>query len=155
MVLQRWRPRFGGLARWDPFTDILDIQQEMNRLFDSFFGRTSALSEGLRAPLVDIYETKEHVVVKAEIPGMKLDDIDITIVGDTLTLKGERKRETEVKEENYYRVERAYGAFQRAIPLPSVVDTNKVKATYKDGVLEVKLSKKGEVKTKEIKIEVG
>ncbi|MBI5166442.1 MAG: Hsp20/alpha crystallin family protein [candidate division NC10 bacterium] len=155
MVLQRWRPRFGSLARWDPFTDILDIQQEMNRLFDSFFGRTSALSEGVWAPLVDIYETKEHVVVKAEIPGMKLDDIDITIVGDTLTLKGARKRETEVKEENYYRVERSYGAFQRAIPLPSVVDTNKVKATYKDGILEVKLSKKGEVKTKEIKIEVG
>ncbi len=155
MTLQRWRPRFSGLTRWDPFADILDFQQEMNRLFDSFFGRTSTLTEGVWAPLLDIYETKDHVVLKAELPGMKLEDIDITIVGDILTLKGERKREEEVKEENYYRVERAYGAFHRSIPLPSVVDTDQVKATYKDGVLEIKLPKKEETKTREVKVEVA
>ena len=155
MTLQRWKPRFSSLTRWDPFADILGIQQEMNRLFDSFFGRTSTLTEGVWTPLLDIYETKDHVVLKAELPGMKLEDIDITIVGDILTLKGERKREEEVKDENYYRVERAYGAFHRSIPLPSVVDTDQVKATYKDGVLEIKLPKKEETKTKEIKVEVA
>lgn len=157
-MLERWKPQTGTLTWWDPFSDLLDMRTEMDRLFGSFLGGTPAsmaVAEGLWAPAVDIHETKDGFLVKAELPGMKQEDIQITIVDNTLTLKGERRRESEVKDGGYTRIERAYGTFQRALALPSVVDASKVKAKYKDGVLEIELPKKEEAKPKEIKVQVS
>jgi HSP20 family protein len=106
-------------------------------------------------PRVDVAETKEKILVRAELPGVKQEDIQISIMDDTLTLKGERKRESEVEEDHYHRIERSYGTFQRSMVLPTVVDPNLVKATYRDGVLEIQLPKKEEAKPMEIKVEVA
>jgi HSP20 family protein len=103
-------------------------------------------------PAVDVFEKNDKFIVKAEVPGMKEEDIDVSVVGDTLTIKGERKTETEVKEEDYYRCERSYGSFYRSIPLPSAVDASKIEASYEDGLLEVTLPKKAEVKPKKIAV---
>lgn len=156
MDLERWRPRFGALTRWDPLAELRDLQREMDRLFETFFGRPRAgLTEEAWNPLVDIYETKDQLIVKAELPGIKPEEVEVNIVGDTLTLKGERKQEKGVSEEGYYRREQVYGAFQRSLTLPQTVDPGKVKATFKNGILEVVLSKKEEAKPKAIKVEVA
>ncbi len=105
-------------------------------------------------PTVDLFEEKEDVVVKAEIPGMDKDNIEVNLTDHTLTIKGEKKKEEEVKEENYYRSERSYGSFFRTIELPKDVHTDKVKATFKNGVLEVRMPKTEEAKAKEIKVKV-
>lgn len=158
MLLERWQPRVQSLARWNPFAEMVDLQREMDQVFGEFFGRTPftmAATDGLWSPLVDIHETKEGFQVMVELPGVKQEDIQVSIEGDTLTLKGERKRETEVKEDQYHRIERSYGRFERSILLPSVVDASRVKAAYRDGVLEIQLPKKEEAKPKEIKVEVA
>jgi len=142
----------------DPFREIMDFQSEMNRLFDSFFGRggrSVGLLDRVWNPVVDVYETTDELVVTTELPGTKEKDVHVSIVGDVLTIKGERKQDREVKEENYHRMERFYGAFERHIPLPIPVEADKVKATFRDGVLEIRLPKAEEVKPKEIKIQVG
>lgn len=157
-MLERWKPQASTPTRWDPFSELFDMRREMDRLFGSFFGATPAsmaVTEGVWSPAVDIHETKDAFLVKAELPGMKQEEIQITIVDSTLTLKGERKRENEVREEGYTRIERAYGTFQRALVLPSSVDAAKVRAKYKDGVLEIELPKKEEAKPKEIKVQVS
>ena len=157
-MLERWKPQTSTLTRWDPFSELLDMRRELDRHFASFFGGTAAAvapTGGVWAPAVDIQETKDSFVLKAELPGMKQEDIQITIMENTLTLKGERRRENEVRNGGYTRVERAYGTFQRALALPSVVDADKVKATYKEGVLEIELPKKEEAKPKEIKVQVS
>lgn len=104
------------------------------------------------APAIEVFETEDKFVVKAELPGIKEGDIDISVVGDTLTIKGERKAESEVKEEDYYCCERSYGSFSRSIALPSNVDAHKIKASCEDGVLEVNLPKAAEVKPKKISV---
>ena len=157
-MLERWKPQTSTLTRWDPFSDLFDMRREVDRLFASFFGGTPAAvapTGGVWAPAVDIHETKDSFVVKAELPGMKQEDIQITIVENTLTLKGERRQENEVRNGGYTRIEGAYGTFQRALALPLVVDPDKVKAKYKDGVLEIELPKKEEAKPKEIKVRVS
>lgn len=103
-------------------------------------------------PALDVFEKEDKFVVKAELPGMKEDDIDVSVVGDTLSIKGEKKTETEVKEEDYYRCERSYGTFYRSIPIPSNVDANKIEASFDDGVLEVALPKSAKVKPKKIAV---
>ena len=158
MLLERWQPRTQTLVRWDPFSELTDLRREMDQIFGNFFGRTPfsmATTEGNWSPLVDIHETNEGFQLMAELPGVKQEDIQVSVEGDTLTLKGERKHETEVKQDQYHRIERSYGSFERSILLPSVVDATRVKATYKDGVLEVQLPKKEEAKPKEIKVEVA
>lgn len=158
MLLEKWHPRFPLLGGWDPFVNVADLRKRMDDIFGEFFGRTPfrmATTEAMWSPRVDIHETKDSILVQVELPGVKQEDIEISIVGDTLTLKGERKRETEVKEDQYHRIERSSGSFQRSILLPSVVDPNRVKATYRDGVLEIQLPKKEEAKPKEIKVEVA
>jgi len=158
MLLERWQPRVQSLTRWDPFAEMADLRREMDHIFGEFFGRTPssmAATEAMWSPLVDIHETKDSFLLMAELPGVKQEDVEVSVEGDTLTLKGERKRETEVKEDQYHRIERSYGRFERSILLPSVVDPNRVKATYRDGVLEVQLPKKEEAKPKEIKVEVA
>jgi HSP20 family protein len=137
----------------NPFKDFLDMQSEVNRFFDLNLGRLSTPTTSW-VPAIDVYEDKDEVKVKAEVPGMEEKDIDLSLEGNILTLRGEKKFENEVKEEDYYRVERSFGKFQRSLELPSDVDANAVKATYKNGVLEIRLPKKEEIKPKQVKIEV-
>lgn len=145
------------LTKWEAMPDVVSLQDEMNRLFLDFFGRTPGrrvAAEALWAPIMDIEETKDDIIVKAEIPGMTKDDVKIQVTGDLLTISGERKREEETKEKTYHRIERSYGQFQRMITLPSEVQSSKAKASYENGVLTIKLPKSEEVKPKEISIEV-
>jgi HSP20 family protein len=134
-----------ALARWTPQRDLMSVRDDMNRLFHEFFGRggndESTWFSSAWSPAVDIYETDEALVMKAELPGFGKDDIGIEMKENTLVIKGERKREDEVKEGNYHRMERVYGAFQRSFLLPTTVDREKVKASYKDGILELRLPK--------------
>jgi len=148
-----------SLIKWRPERDLISIREEMNRLFDDFFSswlpvRRRGLLEGEWSPSVDIAETDENIVVKAELPGIKQDDVDITITNDVLTLKGEKKEEKEIKRENYHRIERSYGGFQRSISLPTGVQADKAKASYRDGVLTITVPKVEEAKPKSIKINV-
>jgi len=147
-----------SLMRWRPTHDLTSMRDEMNRLFDSFFSglpeRRKGLLEGEWAPSIDVAETDEEIVVTAELPGVKQEEVDISIADSVLTLKGEKKEEKEVKEKNYHRIERSYGSFQRSISLPTGVEASKAKATYKDGILRVTVPKVEEAKPKQIKIDV-
>jgi len=155
-TIDRWRPYGRAVEWWAPFRNVNDIQGEMNRLFDSFFGRPATVAAGERmwAPVVDMYETKDDLFVTLELPGVREKDVHVSITGDMLTVKGERRFESDVKDEGYYRLERVYGKFERSMPLPIPVQADKVKATYRDGVLEIRLPKVEEVKPKEIKIDL-
>lgn len=146
------------LVQWRPFREVSRLRSEMDRLWDEYFGSRRQAFRPLEEawlPAVDVSETEDKITVKAEIPGMEAKDIDISVSGDTLTIKGEKKTETEEKEENYHVVERSYGSFRRAMKLPASVDADKVEATYKNGVLSVVLPKKEEVKPKAIEIKAG
>ena len=145
-----------------PFRDLGSLQERMNRLFDeSFRGiapRAGAEEDwalgGSWAPAVDIYEQEGNIVLNAEVPGVDPKDVDILIENNVLTLRGERKFEREVKEENYLRIERAYGSFQRSFTVPATIQQDKIKAVFKDGVLEVSLPKAEEARPKQVKIDV-
>jgi HSP20 family protein len=145
-----------ALARWTPRGNLQSFQDEMNRMFDQFFrgGSGEEAGWGLRTwtPPVDIYETDDALVLKAELPGVSKDDVSIEVHQNTLILRGQRTHEAEVKDEHYHRVERAYGTFQRSFVLPAIVDQDKVQATYKDGVLELHLPKSEAAKPKRIAI---
>jgi HSP20 family protein len=150
MAIEIWRPRW-GINPWRPFRDL----EEWDRRFDDLLGRPLwrlPVEEKGWMPAVDVFEKKDSFIVKAELPGMKDEDIDVSVVGDTLSIKGEKKTETEVKDEDYYRCERSYGSFYRSIPLPSNVDANKIEASFEDGVLEVTLPKSAKVKPKKISV---
>lgn len=155
MAMERWRP-FGTAERWQPFHQMSEIQAEMNRPFDSVFGPPDSVSTGERiwAPLCDVRETKDDLVFSSEIPGVSEKDVNVSITGDLLTVKGERKLEQQFNEGSYHRLERAHGTFERTVQLPMPVQSDKVTATYRDGVLTVKVPKAEEVKPKEIKIDV-
>ena len=143
------------LIQWKPFREVSRLRSEMDRLWDEYFGTgrraLRPMEEGW-LPAVDVSETGDKITVKAEIPGMEAKDIDIAMVGDTLTIKGEKKAEKEEKDENYHMVERSYGSFSRSMKLPATVDPDKVDASYKNGVLTIVLPKKEEVKPKPIEI---
>jgi HSP20 family protein len=150
MAIERWRPRW-GITPWRPLREL----EEWERRFDDLLGRPLwrlPVEERGWMPAVDIFEKEDKFVVKAELPGIKEDDIHVSVVGDTLSIKGEKKTETEVKEEDYYRSERSYGSFCRSIPLPSNVDADKIEASFEDGVLEVALPKSAKVKPKKIAV---
>ncbi|RKY42885.1 MAG: Hsp20/alpha crystallin family protein [Candidatus Makaraimicrobium thalassicum] len=155
MAIIPWRPKEQW---WDPFRDLEAIQNEMNRMFDSSLvrwgGRDSGLLEGAWSPAIDVYDSKDNVMVKADVPGMKKDEIDVSVHGDTLIIKGEKKQEKETKEKDFVRTERFYGAFNRALRLPATIDAAKVSASYKNGVLELVLPKKEESKPKQLKIDI-
>jgi HSP20 family protein len=150
-----------AMVRWEPFRDLFSLQERMNRLFDeSYRGRSAGSEEdwalgGAWAPAVDIYERDGNLVLKAELPGLDPKDVDIRVENNVLTLRGQRKFENEVKRESFHRVERSYGSFSRSFTLPSTVDTDKVKADFKDGVLQVTLPTREEAKPKQIAINVG
>jgi HSP20 family protein len=148
-----------AIVRWDPFDAFLGAQEDLNRLFRRSWlrpadGDKPVAEGGVWAPAVDIYETGETFTVEAELPGIDPKDIDVAVDEGVLTLRGERKLEREVKEENYYRVERAYGMFQRAVRLPSDIDAEKVKAEYDNGVLRVTVPKVQPKKPKSIPVTV-
>jgi HSP20 family protein len=150
-----------------PRRSIMDLggwERDMDRMMEDFFGRRMrpwwpdrwfrGEEFDVRAPVVDLFEEKDDIVVKAEIPGMDKDNISVNLSDHTLTIKGEKKKEEEVKEENYYRSERSYGSFVRTLELPKDVHADKVKATFKNGVLEVRMPKTEEAKAREIKVKV-
>lgn len=144
-----------ALVKWDPFRDILSFQDRMSRLFEDMMGKR--FEEGVSlttwTPPVDIYETDSDIVLKAELPGVKIQDVDLQVRDNLLVVRGERKFEKDVKEENYHRIERVYGSFQRAFTLPTLIRQDGIKATLKDGILEVILPKAEVAKPRQIKIE--
>jgi len=149
-----------AIMRWRPYGNLIGIQDEMNRLFDDFFGRNQLGrapvkgADGRWIPAVDISEDEDNLFVDVEVPGMKKEDIKVSLEHNVLSLKGEKKQEKEVKDENYHRWERSYGSFARSFELPVPVQSDKIKASYHDGVLHIALPKAEEVKPKEIPIEV-
>jgi HSP20 family protein len=155
-TMDRWRPYGTAVERWEPFRNVNDIQGEVNRLFDSFFGRPASVTAGERmwAPLTDMYETKDDLIVAFELPGVSEKDVNVSITGDMLTVRGERRFDHGDKDSGFHRLERVYGKFERSMALPIAVQSDKVKATYRDGVLEIRLPKVEAVKPKEIKIDL-
>lgn len=153
MALIRWqRPE---TARWDPFRQLSTLRNQIDRLFEEPF---SALTEGMQpfmsgwSPALDVFEDKDNLVIKAELPGMKKEEIEISLHDGVLTLSGERKQEQKHHEGDIHRSERFVGKFQRTLSLPTAVDGEKVKATYKDGILTVTLPKAEEAKPKQIQV---
>lgn len=147
-----------AIVRWEPFRDLVSLQERMNRLFEESFrginrsGSEEEWSVGTWAPAVDIYEQDSNIVLRAELPGVDPKGVDIRVENNVLTLRGERKFDGEVKRDSYHRVERAYGAFSRSFTLPSVIDTERIQADYKDGVLTVVLPKREEARLRQIQI---
>jgi HSP20 family protein len=131
------------------------LQKEMNELFDGFFrGFDLDLFRGGATPALDMHETADSVVVTAEVPGIPVEELDISITGDVLTLRGEKKDEREEKGKNFHRVERSFGSFQRSVQLPAYIDSANVEAKASDGVLTVRIAKKEEVQPRKIDIQV-
>ncbi len=153
-----------AVTPWRPFMDLAHWERDMDRMMVDFFGRRTrpwwperwfrGEEMDVRAPTVDVYEEKDDIVVKVELPGMDKNNIEVNLTDHTLTIKGEKKKEEEVKNENYYRTERSYGTFLRTLELPEDVHTDKVKAIFKNGILEVRMPKTEEAKAKEIKVKV-
>ena len=150
------------LVRWDPFREFAQIQGRLNRVFTDAYSRGSLTTdEGLMTtgswvPPVDIYQNGDNeLVIKAELPDMTREDIDITVDNGTLTIKGEKKLSSEVREDQFHRVERRYGTFSRSFSMPQTVDASKVTAEYKNGVLTVRLPLREEAKPRQIKVDVA
>ncbi len=146
------------LVRWEPMRELVTLQDRINRMFNDtlfrpFPGEEDGQSFGTWAPSVDILEDGDSLVVKAELPEMDLKDIDVKVVDNLLTIKGERKMEREDKREDYHKIERSYGGFSRSFTLPSSIDQEKIKATYDRGVLKVVLPKKEETKPRKIAVD--
>ena len=146
-----------AIVRVDPLREFAAIQERMNRLFGNAYVRDEDTSfRGNWVPAVDIFETENHdLVVRAELPGMSREDIEVSVENSTLVLKGDKKFDAEVKEESYRRIERTYGTFHRSFSLPNTVDTSKVSADFKNGVLTVKLPFREEAKPRSINVEVA
>jgi HSP20 family protein len=147
-----------AIVRFDPFRDLASMQDRINRIFGEAYLHNNdddVLNRGDWRPPVDIYENDKHeIVLRAELPGLKREDLDIRVENNTLTLRGERKRDAEVKQESYHRVERIYGAFTRSFSLPATVNTEKVTAAFADGVLTVTLPMREEAKPRQIQVQV-
>jgi HSP20 family protein len=154
-----------GLALRTPFGTLSRLEQDMERMFNEFRRRPllsfwepdrwwPGRTLGLQMPAVDVYEEKDDVVVKAEIPGLSKEEIEVTLTDSTLTIQGERKKEEETKEKNYYCSERSSGSFARRLELPADVKADQAKASFKDGILEIRLPKTEEAKKKAVKVKV-
>ena len=142
-----------SLIRWDPFRDVMSLQERMNRLFSDTLARgSSEESTGTWAPPVDIYEDGEKLVLKAELPGVRKEDLEVKVENNVLTLQGERRQEKDVKSEHFHRVERTYGTFVRSFTLPAGMVTDQIRAEFRDGVLTLTLPKAEEAKPKLIKV---
>ncbi len=145
-----------AITKWDPFRDIMVLRDRMNRLFEDLVSspkfEDSDIIQSTWSPAVDIYETENELVLTAELPGVNEKDVEIKVEDNTLSLRGERKFEKETREENYHRIERAYGSFYRSFSLPNYVDQEKISAEYENGLLKVHMPKKAEVKPRKVKI---
>ena len=152
MHIERYRGRHPVYFR--PFFGLRGLRGDMNRFFTDFF--EDSVAEDLTAfkPAVDLVDNKDSLQVKVELPGVKKDDVEISLKDDLLTIKGEKKEEKEEKDENRYYVERSYGSFSRTLTLPSLVKSDKVEATFKDGILVITLPKDEEEKAREVQVEV-
>jgi HSP20 family protein len=147
-----------AIIRWDPFREVAASQNGFNPLFSLFRNMSEAqlpLSAGSFVPAVDIYEDKDKLVLKLEVPGIEEKDLDVQVENNTLTVKGERKFEKDEKEENFHRIERSYGSLYRSFTLPTTVEAGKVTAKYTAGVLRLELKKKAEAQPKQIKVEIA
>ena len=144
-----------NIVRWQPFTELMSLRQAMDKLVEDSFVTPSQLfgvfAPGLAIP-IDVYHTDNEVVVKATLPGVKPEEVDITITGDTLNVKGETKAEEDIKREDYIFKEHRYGAFSRSVTLPSGLDTDKAKASFENGILTLTIPKSAKVKPKSIKV---
>jgi HSP20 family protein len=147
MAIDVWRPK---LTR-SPFRELVRMEREMEDLFGRFLPAWGDKERGW-APMVDMVDQKDEIVVKADLPGLEEKDIEVTMQDSTLTIRGERKEEKEEKKEDYYYAERSYGAFVRSLPLPTPIEADRVKATFKKGVLEIHLPKAKEAKGKKVDI---
>jgi len=145
-----------AITRWDPFRDLGILQERMNRVFEDAAVRGWKNDEPSAttswSPAVDIYETDNEIMVQAELPGVDRKDIALQLENNVLTLKGDRRFEKETNQENYHRIERSYGGFSRAFTIPTIVDEERIRADYRDGILKIALPKKEQVKAKQIKI---
>ena len=146
-----------AIVRWDPFRELNAVQERMNRLFGDVYRAADddVMRRGAWAPPVDIYDSGDHeLVIKAELPDMNREDIEITVENNSLMLRGEKKMDSTIKDECCHRIERTYGVFSRSFSLPTTVDTSKVSADYKNGVLTIKLPVREEAKPKQIQVHV-
>lgn len=130
-----------SLRRWEPFRSLMNVQTDLDRVLDEFFGRPLARQEGVRAPTVDVSETADEVLVKAELPGIGKDDLEVEVLPETLSIRAEMSHEKEEKEQTYHRRERVWRRYERVLPLPAEVVTEEAKATMKDGILEIHMPK--------------
>ncbi|MGH2983314.1 MAG: Hsp20/alpha crystallin family protein [Solirubrobacterales bacterium] len=146
-----------ALVRWDPIRDLDSFQTDMNRLFDRFFGAPTGNSTAERRwiPAVDLAETDDSLVLRADLPGISEDDVEIEVRDGVLTISGERKSEHEEKGEGFHRVERSFGRFSRALNLPEGIDPDKVEANFDNGVLEVRVPKPEETQPTRVQIGKG
>ena len=151
-AIERFRERHP--VYWGPFFGLRGLQEDMNRVFFNFLGDVSEKDLIPDTPAIDLIDTRDNVMVKVELPGIQKEDVEISLKDDHLTIRGEKKQEKEEKGKNRYYVERTYGSFARTITLPTKVKADKVKAAYKDGILEIELPKAEEAKTREIKVAV-
>ena len=146
-------------TRFDPFRSMASLQEEMNRLFGDLYarrGEDDVMRRGTWTPPVDIFDTGQHeIVVKAELPDMRREDIQITVDNNTLTIHGEKKMDPALREEQFRRIERSYGPFSRSFALPPVVDPSRVTADYRAGVLTIRLPLREEAKPKQIQVQVS
>lgn len=145
-----------SITRWDPFQNLATLQDQVNRLFENPLAGRRAESSNLTAwaPAVDIYETENELVIKADLPDINEKDLDVRVENNMLTIRGERKFEQKVNEDNYLRIERTYGSFGRSFSLPTTVDTESIQAEYKNGALTVELPKRAESKPRQVKVNV-
>jgi HSP20 family protein len=144
------------ITRYDPFRDLRNLQEEVNRLFTGNIGRTyddEGIARGSWQPSVDIYENKDHIVLEAELPGMNREEFDLSIENNVITLRGERRFEKRDDTDNYHRVERAYGSFTRSFTLPNTVSAEGANAEYRNGVLRVTIPKRAETKARRIEVQ--
>jgi HSP20 family protein len=145
-----------AMIRWEPARELSTLQNEMNRLFGTYFDTPAAPSGARRwVPAMDLVETPEHFVLKADLPGLREQDVKIEVEENVLTISGERREEHETKREGYHRIERSTGAFSRSLTLPKGVDAGRISATFADGVLTVEIPKPEERKPRRVSISVG
>jgi HSP20 family protein len=156
MALVRFKPE-REISTWSPFRDLVNMQQEVGRLFNGLFADTDGNGNFVASwsPRADVSESSEAYIIKAELPGVNKNDVKITLRENVLTIKGEKKQEKEEKDKNFHRIERSYGSFQRSFSLPSGVNSDKIGAAYKDGVLTITLPKAEGAKPKEIEVKAA
>lgn len=152
MAIIKWKGK-----EFDPFKELLGLEEETSRLFDNSWSALpdKLAREAVWSPSIDVAEDKDSITVKADLPGVKQSDIDVSVSGDILTIRGERKQEEDVKQKKFHRIERFYGSFTRSLSLPDYVDASKINASYRNGMLEVVIPKTEQAKPRQIKVQVN